>query len=135
MSLGKPLVRVLDDPINFSYICKVAEAKVPDDPLSFIRECIRGGRIFWTYHVNMRLGQRFIDRKTIISATQSYEVVEAYPNDKYFPSYLLLGRHGGEAFHVLFGTDVNGQNVRIVTAYYPSPDEWELDLKTRRSSK
>lgn len=83
----------------------------------------------------MRLGQRFIDRKTIISATDNYEVVEAYPDDKYFPSYLLLGRHGEEAFHVLVGTDVDGQNVRIVTAYYPSPDEWELDLKTRRSSK
>jgi hypothetical protein len=83
----------------------------------------------------MRLGQRFIDRQTIISATDSYEVVEAYPDDKYFPSYLLLGRHDEEAFHVLVGTDVAGQNVRIVTAYYPSPDEWELDLKTRRSCK
>jgi hypothetical protein len=35
---------------------------------------------------------------------------------------------------VLFGADVEGQNVRIVTAYYPSPDEWELDLKMRRRS-
>ena len=113
----------------------MAERNVPDDPLSFIRQCIRGGRILWTYHVNMRLGQRFIDRKAIISATESYEVVEAYPDDKYFPSYLVLGRQGEEAFHVLFGADVDRQNVRIVTAYFPSPDEWELDLKTRRSSK
>ena len=30
--------------------------------------------------------------------------------------------------------DVEGQNVRIVTAYYPSSDEWEADLKTRRRS-
>jgi len=35
-------------------------------------------------------------------------------------------------FHALFGTDVDGQNVRVVTAYYPSPEEWEEDLKTRR---
>ena len=62
----------------------------------------------------------------------SYEVVEAYPEDKYFPSYLLLGRQGEEAFHALFGADVEGQNVRVVTAYYPSPEEWEEDLKTRR---
>lgn len=80
----------------------------------------------------MRLGQRFIARETIIAAAESYEVVEAYPGDKYFPSYLLLGRQGGEAFHALFGADVDGQNVRIVTAYYPSPEEWEEDLKTRR---
>jgi Domain of unknown function (DUF4258) len=82
----------------------------------------------------MRLGQRFIAREMIIQAADTYEVVEAYPEDKYFPSYLLLGREGDDAFHVLFGADVEGQNVRIVTAYYPSPDEWEMDLKTRRRS-
>jgi Domain of unknown function (DUF4258) len=112
----------------------VAEPAVPDDALSFIRDCVRGGRIFWTYHVNMRLGQRFIARETIIQAADTYEIVEAYPGDKYFPSYLLLGRKGDDAFHVLFGADVEDQNVRIITAYYPSSDEWEMDLKTRRRS-
>jgi Domain of unknown function (DUF4258) len=111
----------------------VAEPAVPDDTLSFIRDCVRAGRILWTYHVNMRLGQRFIARDTIIQAADTYEIVEAYPEDKYFPSYLLLGREGANAFHV-FGADVEGQNVRIVTAYYPSADEWEMDLKTRRRS-
>ena len=94
----------------------------------------RGGRILWTYHVNMGLGQRFVAREPIIQAVDSYEIVEAYPEDKYFPSYLVLSREGDKAFHVLFGTDVEGQNVRIVTAYYPSPEEWEMDLKTRRRS-
>jgi hypothetical protein len=82
----------------------------------------------------MRLGQRFIARETIIEAADTYEIVEAYPEDKYFPSYLLLGRAGDDAFHVLFGADVEGQNVRINTAYYPSPEEWEADLKMRRRS-
>ena len=110
----------------------MAERNLPDDPVAFIRECLRGGRILWTYHVNMHLGQRFIARETIIAAAGSYEVVEAYPEDKYFPSFLLLGRQGEEAFHALFGADVNGQNVRVITAYYPSLEEWEEDLKTRR---
>ena len=82
----------------------------------------------------MRLGERFIARETIINAADTYELVEAYPEDKYFPSYLMLGREGGSRFHVLFGADVEGQNVRIVTTYYPSADEWEADLKTRRRS-
>ena len=112
----------------------MAEPKLPNDPLSFIRDCIRGGRILWTYHVNMRLGQRFIARETIIQAADSYEMVEEYPEDKYLPSYLLPGREGGEGFHVLFGADMEGQNVRVVTAYYPSAEEWEANLKTRRGS-
>lgn len=82
--------------------------------------------------MNMRLQGRFIARGMIVSAADSYEIVEAYPDDKYFPSYLLLWRQSDEIFHVLFGVDVEGQNVRIITAYYPSPEEWETDLKTRR---
>ena len=112
----------------------MAERQLPDDPVRFIGECLQARRILWTYHVNMRLGQRPITRQMIIEAVTSYEIVEVYPGDKYFPSYLLLGRTGKDAFHVLFGTDVPGRNVRVVTAYYPSPEEWEPDLKTRRRS-
>ena len=39
--------------------------------------------------------------------------VEAYPDDKYLPSYLLLARHEEEAFRVLFAVDVEGDNVRL----------------------
>jgi hypothetical protein len=83
----------------------------------------------------MRLGQRFIARDTIIHAVEGYEMVEEYREDKYFPSYLLLGQKDEEVFHVLFAADVEGRNVRIVTAYYPSLEEWETDLKTRRRSQ
>ena len=62
-------------------------------------------------------------------------MVEEYPEDKYFPSYLLLGRGGEGAFHVLFGADMEEQNVRIVPAYYPTLEEREADLKTRRRSR
>ena len=82
----------------------------------------------------MRLGERFIARETIIQVADSYEIVEEYPEDKYLPSYLLLGRQREKAFHVLFGVDIEEQNVRVVTAYYPRAEEWEADLKTRRRS-
>ena len=99
----------------------MAERKLPDDPVAFVRECLRGGRILWTYHVNMRLGQRFITRETIIAAVESYEIVEAYPGDKYFPSYLLLGKLNNEAFHVLFGADVEGQKRARRHGLLPQP--------------
>ena len=58
--------------------------------------------------------------------------MEAYPDDKYLPSYLVLAATPGNAFHVLFAADVAGDNVRVVTSYRPSPNEWESDMKTRR---
>ncbi len=54
------------------------------------------------------------------------------PEDKYVPSYLLLARHEAETFQVLFAAEVEGDNVRVVTAYRPDQSEWQVDLETRR---
>jgi hypothetical protein len=104
-------------------------AEAPSDPLAFIRRCVRERKMLWTYHVNMRLERRHITRAEIIGAVDSYAIVEAYPEDKYLPSYLILA---DDAFHVLFAADVAEDNVRVVTAYRPDPEEWEPDLRRRR---
>jgi hypothetical protein len=112
-----------------------SDRKVPTNPLSFIQACVRNRRVFWTYHVNMRLERRLITRMEILDAVDSYELVEAYPGDKYLPSYLILGRGSLASFHVLFATDVEGDNVRIVTAYRPSLEEWAPDFRRRRPER
>ncbi|MGH8591131.1 MAG: DUF4258 domain-containing protein, partial [Gammaproteobacteria bacterium] len=71
--------------------------------------CVRELRIFWTYHVNIRLAQRYIARQAILDAVDGHELVEAYPQDKYLPSYLVLAKHAGSAFRVLFAIDVEGE--------------------------
>jgi hypothetical protein len=105
---------------------------LPADPLAFIQRCVRERRVYWTYHVNMRLAGRSISRNDIFDAVDTYTIIEMYPDDKYLPSYLVMATGTATAFHVLFGVDVSANNVRIVTAYRPSPEEWEADLKTRK---
>ena len=80
----------------------------------------------------MRLAGRHISRQGIYRAVDTYDVVEAYPDDKYLPSYLVLATTPTDAFHVLFAADVSEGNVRVVTSYRPSSKDWEADLKTRR---
>ena len=82
----------------------------------------------------MRLKGRYIPRRTILESVESFEVIESYPADKYFPSYLVFSTHEGSVFHSLFAVDVSGGNVRMITAYRPDPEEWGADLKTRRRS-
>jgi Domain of unknown function (DUF4258) len=106
---------------------------IPADPLAFIRDCVAARRILWTHHISMRLLKRGIGRDAILRSVGSYDVIECYPDDKYMPSYLVLARDGSEAIHILFATDVAGNNVRIVTAYHPNPNEWEPDLRKRKS--
>jgi hypothetical protein len=114
---------------------KTANRELPADPLRFIQERIRERRILWTYHVNMRLKGRSISREAVLDAVDSYEIIEEYPDDKYLPSYLVLGKADRETFHALFAADVEARNVRVVTAYRPNAEEWEGDYKTRRGPR
>lgn len=109
--------------------------ELPPDALAFIQRCVRERKVYWTYHVNMRMAGRYISRDVLLGSTESYEIIESYPEDKYFPSYLVWATSGGRAFHVLFAADIDGDNVRIVTAYRPNTDEWESDLKSRKGRK
>jgi hypothetical protein len=106
--------------------------RVPGDPQAFIQRCIRERKIFWTYHVQMRLKTRTISRETLLRAVDTYEILESYPDDKYLPSYLVFCRSEEGVAHLQIAVDVAGDNVRIVTAYRPCPHEWESDMKTRR---
>jgi hypothetical protein len=105
---------------------------LPDNPLEFIRQCVINKRILWTYHVTMRMEKRSITRDLVIGSAHTFEVIESYPEDKYLPSYLIHANHEGEIFHVLFAADVANQNVRVITAYYPNPDQWTYDYRRRR---
>lgn len=101
------------------------------DSVGFIKTCIRQNRIFWTYHVNMRLGVRSISRQIILDAVDSFEVIEEYPKDKYLPSYLIRGEGEAGIFHAVMAIDLEAKNVRIVTAYYPDQNQWSQDFRKR----
>ena len=110
----------------------VLEHLIPDDPLAFIRNCVKLKNIKWTYHVNMRMKGRSISRQVILNSFEEYEIIEEYPKDKYLPSYLVYSRYQNKVFHILFAVDIEEDNVRVVTAYYPDLEEWKEDFKTRR---
>ena len=105
---------------------------VPSDPLSFIQSCVERRQIRWTHHASMRLRQRSIRIETVLSAVESFEIIEEYREDKYLPSYLIRAAEEGVVFHFHGAVDVEGDNVRIVTVYVPDPQEWDPELRTRR---
>ena len=61
--------------------------------LDFIKSCIRRKKIFWTYHVNMRMAERYITRDIILASVDRYEIIETYPDDKYLSSCLVYACH------------------------------------------
>ena len=81
----------------------------------------------------MRLQQRGLTADTLLKAASTLEIIEAYPDDKYLPSFLVRGESGGSVFHAHIATDLAGVNVRVVTMYRPSPDEWDEQSRMRRT--
>jgi hypothetical protein len=109
-----------------------AERILPEDPLEFIRRCAQQRKLFWTYHVNMRLRGRFIDRKAILESTANYEILKSIRWINIF-QVTSFTRSMVVIFSMFFfAVDVEGDNVRIVTAYHPGSEEWEAEAKTRR---
>ncbi len=106
---------------------------MPNAPLAFIKECLSGGRVRWTYHVTMRLQQRTLTAGMVRKAMATLEIIESYPHDKYLPSFLVRGESEGCVFHAQIATDVEGENIRIVTMYTPDPNEWDEGLRFRRT--
>lgn len=82
--------------------------------------------------MNMRMIGRYIPRQIVLDSMQHYEIIEEYPDDKCLLSYLVFSKYQDKVFHVLFAVDVEENNVRIITVYYPSLNEWEEGYKTRR---
>lgn len=106
--------------------------RMPDEPLTFIMDCVRRRQVLWTYHVNMRLGERAISRDAVLGAVDGYEIIESNVGDRVLPSYLVYAPVKNGIIHIVFAVDVPGENVRVVTAYWPDPKLWDAELKSRR---
>lgn len=99
--------------------------------IATIRQLIREEKIQWSGHILLRMHQRGIKIKDVITSIMSGEIIEYYEEDYPFPSCLILGFiEENKGLHTVCAL---GQGyVWMITAYYPSLDEWCEDLKTRR---
>jgi hypothetical protein len=62
-----------------------------------------------------------------------HDVIAEYPDDKPYPSVLLLGYAAGRPLHVVVAHESDTGRCIVVTAYEPKRDQWETGFKVRRS--
>ena len=99
-----------------------------------IRQMCLNKQLRWTQHILIRLLQRNITTADVIQAISSGEIIEEYQDDYPNPSCLILGLSMNEQpLHIVRG--IGDNELWLIPAYYPSPDEWLEDLKTRRITK
>jgi len=78
--------------------------------------------------------QRDISEIEVEKVVNDGEVIETYPDDKPYPSFLSFGYIDKRAVHVVFAKEENG-NIIIITVYEPTLEKWQADFKTRRKIK
>jgi hypothetical protein len=84
-----------------------------------------------TAHASQRGVARGISSSEIEEAVISGEMIEDYPDDKYGPSCLIFGTTSKK--RILHVQVSYPPNVKVITLYEPSSDEWESDWKTRKA--
>ena len=105
-------------------------AEPPSGKMEHIARAVAQGRYRYTVHGAQQLIARGIHRGDVEEAAATGELIEDYPDHRYGPACLVLGRSiGGEPLHLVCSLR---ETVDIVTVYRPEPAEWEDDWKTRR---
>lgn len=89
------------------------------------------GEYEFSRHAFRRAVERNISAFEIKEAGENAKIVEDYPDDKYFPSCLLLGfTKAGRPLHLQVSY-VNSELVKIITIYEPDPNKW-INFSQRR---
>ncbi len=84
-----------------------------------------------TEHARIRLYERNISIDDIVNGINTGEIIKQYPDDKPLPSCLILGSSVKSVYiHIVASCDTDF--IYLITAYFPDPDMWENDFKTRR---
>ncbi|MDR0842092.1 MAG: DUF4258 domain-containing protein [Acidobacteriota bacterium] len=94
-----------------------------------IREFCSDERIYITQHSSLRMLERSISYDDVLNAVMTGEIIEEYPTDHPYPSYLILGTER-YPLHIVCG--FGNKQLFIITTYKPDAEKWSEDWKTRK---
>ena len=94
-----------------------------------VRACCTDENIILTEHLLTRMRQRNIRLEDIKNAITEGEIIEQYPTDYPFPSCLI----NSEKIHIV--CSLGEGLLYIITAYRPSPEQWEAGGRKRKGAK
>jgi len=88
--------------------------------------------IRFSRHAIERMFARGISELDVLNALRHGQLVEEYPDDKPYPSMLLLGWRDNQPIHIVAARDNENNTCIVITAYRPDSAHWGKDFKTRK---
>jgi len=88
-------------------------------------------RVIFRVHALTRMFERRISVADVRAVVAEGDVIQAYPDDKPYPSKLLLGWTRSRPLHVVVAEDSEDGILIVVTAYEPDPVQWDSSFKRK----
>jgi len=78
------------------------------------------------------MAQRDISFDDVEAAIAADDMIAEYPDDKPYPSKLLLGKSGRRPIHVVVAENATEDEIIVITVYEPDVPLWETGFRRRR---
>lgn len=87
--------------------------------------------IHFSGHATIQMFKRKISVEEIDIILKNGRIIKSYPEEKPFPSYLVLGVVNNRILHVVVSSD-DSENCYIITAYQPEAGMWNEDFTSKK---
>jgi len=84
-------------------------------------------------HALRQMFQRRISDSDIRELLGLGMIIEEYPDDNPYPSFLVSGVVNGRPLHVVMAYNNVDREAIVITAYEPDPDSWSENYTRRRT--
>lgn len=89
------------------------------------------GKLKFRAHAIRRMFEQAIAEADVEYVFSSGEEIRVYPEDRPYPSRLVLGWVGGRPLHVVAADDAEAGETIIITVYQPDPLRWDETFRRR----
>ena len=87
-------------------------------------------RYIFRAHALRRMIERDIDHECVKEVVVSGEIIESYPDDHPYPSYLVLGWCEDRPIHIVYAKTEKA--IFIITVYEPNSTMWDKSFRQRK---
>lgn len=93
-----------------------------------IRECFKREQVLYTRHARDEMAEEEFGEIRAIEVTAAVmngKIIESYPDDKPYPSYLIYGMTPEQRpLHLVCSYAEDSDLLIIITVYHPDPTRW-----------
>lgn len=89
-------------------------------------------RLVYRVHAIQRMFERRVSAEDVEQVLATGEMIEEYPEDRPYPSRLVLGTVDNRPLHVVAADNAVASETIIISVYEPEPRQWEAGFRRRK---